>query len=593
MPVMRAIPSGSWLASVAEEGFPLWSLPGFLLLAALVGFVSMWILYRRARERAAFALAQMSASEKRQVDALHAAQRLARETEQSFRALFDDAVVGMCRTHRDGHILSANDALSQMLGYTSPEDLLHSVKNVGSQLYVHPEQRDAVVRRLTSEGGAATRELEFYRKDGSTMWILAHTREVRDAHGDHLYFIGTVQDVNVRHLLEQKVRQAQKMEAIGRLTGGVAHDFNNLLTAILGYAHFAAHKLGPAHPQHTYIDQIRKAAERAEKLTRQLLNFCRQEPLDRQTFDLNLVVKETGYLLRRLIGEDINLHMVLNPEGVVITADTGEVGQVLMNLALNARDAMPRGGDIAIETTFAFYHSEEECPAELIPGRYARLTVRDTGSGIDPSVLPHIFEPFYTTKPRGSGTGLGLSTSRDIVRQTGGTIIVESIPGKGTAFIVYLPLSEVAETSLELETPAAVPPVSGAGAAETVLIVEDEEILRRLITDILEAYGYRLLSAANGEDALRICDGFAGPIGLVVTDVVMPRMNGCELVGRLLERHPEMQVLYISGHGEHAVLEQAANASDGFALLSKPFRADELARAVREALDRSLLHVAA
>ncbi|MBS0657387.1 MAG: response regulator [Verrucomicrobia bacterium] len=575
-------------APLAQVDLNRWMPLGFVLLAIVI-LIALLIARRREARRIETTLAEIQASERRKLEALQATERLAQETEQQYRALFDDAIVGMARSTKSGPFITVNRAFANMLGYDTPEEMMAKIRDISRDLYVRPHERVEAVRRMTEIGTIETREIEVYRRDGSTTWILAHTHEVRDADGNHLYFIGTIQDVSMRRLLEDKVRQSQKMEAIGRLTGGVAHDFNNLLTAMLGYAHFAAHKLGPGHPMHSYIEQIQRAGERAETLTRQLLNFCRQAPLERQTFDLNLVVKETGYLLRRLIGEDIQLRMQLHPDGTFVSMDSGEASQVVMNLALNARDAMPGGGELIIETICVFFREEDEqLPDELVPGSYAQLTVSDTGCGIDTATLERIFEPFFTTKQRGSGTGLGLSTCWSIVRQAGGTITVESAVGKGTQFRVYLPLADAEHATVTERAPVLPTPEAEVSSGRgTVLVVEDEDVLRRLLTEILEVNGYQVLTATDGEDALRLSNEHPGHIELVVTDLVMPRMNGCVLVGLLLQQRPDLQVLYISGHADHALLDQAVESGDGFAILHKPFRADELARAVKEAIERA------
>ncbi len=567
---------------------PMSALSVVLIALATIILCGMLIAVRRSRGDVERALGEMQESQRRQEAALEASQRLAEETDQLFRALFDDAIVGMCRSTREGRFLSANHALARMFGYDSPEEMLARVTNIAEQLYVRPQQRGEAIDIIRERGGIERYEVEVRRKDGSHIWILEHIREVRDAAGNPMYLIGTIQDVSLRRLLEDKVRQAQKMESIGRLTGGVAHDFNNLLTAILGYAQFAEHKLDAGHPVHTYLEQISKAGERAEKLTRQLLNFCRQEPMERQTFDLNLVVKETGFMLRRLIGEDIDLHMHLATDGALITADSGEIGQVVMNLALNARDAMPHGGTLTIVTSVRESGEADPArPAVLQPGRNVVLTVRDEGSGMDSWTLAKIFEPFFTTKDRGHGTGLGLSTAHDIVCKCGGEITVESTPGKGTCFDVWLPLA-VDKVTSEPARPGSRAPatVSGEGP-RTVLVVEDEEILRTLMVDILEGRGYHALSSADGDGALKIMEAQDGAVNLVVTDVVMPRMSGFQLVSRIVHRWPEVQVLYISGHGEHTAFADATDSAAGFSLLEKPFGADEFARAVRKALGQT------
>ena len=347
---------------------------------------------------------------------------------------------------------------------------------------------------------------------------------------------------------QRTAREAQRLEAVGRLTSGVAHDFNNLLTAILGYAQLAQMKLGAAHPQHTHLQQIISAAERAEKLTRQLLNFSRQESTGPQTFDLNLVVKETGYLLRRLIGEDVSLRMRLASDGVLIRADSGEVAQLIVHLAMNAREAMPKGGELWVNT-------------EAV-GEHAALTIRGSGGLGDEKAM------------------------REWIVPSGGLLEVERGGETDAGFRLAWPLAADAGTSARGSIAIPEPPTAD-GTRRTILVVEDDDFLRRLMAEMLEGQGYEVITASDGEDALARAAAHAGQIDLVVTDLVMPRLGGSELVVKLLDRRKDIQVLYVSAHADEVIFKSASEAGGGFSLLRKPFDAGTFIQAVREALERA------
>jgi PAS domain S-box-containing protein len=382
---------------------------------------------------------------------------------------------------------------------------------------------------------------------------------------------------------EEQLRQSQKMEAIGQLAGGVAHDFNNLLTVISGYAELSLRRLTADDPLHTNLVEIEKASTRAATLTRQLLAFSRKQMLQAKVLDLNTVVREMDKMLQRLIGEDIELLTLLKPDVGQINADPGQIEQVLMNLVVNARDALPKGGKITIETgnaildeTYAHKHTGVQ------PGRYVVLTVSDDGHGMDAEIQKRVFDPFFTTKAVGKGTGLGLSTVYGIVKQSEGNISVDSEKGKGTTFKIYLPRVDKGVEARQSSPEVLAVPVG----SETVLLVEDEDQLRNLSIEILKECGYEVISAENGEEGLRICKEFEGRIDLMITDVVMPHMNGRELAEQVGRLRPETKVLYMSGYTDDAIIRRRI-LEDEMSFIQKPFRPDALALRVRELLDPS------
>ena len=383
------------------------------------------------------------------------------------------------------------------------------------------------------------------------------------------------------HEQGEQLRQSQKLESIGRLAGGIAHDFNNLLTAINGYSDLMLRRLGEGDPLRRNAEEIRKAGERAASLTRQLLAFSRKQVLQPLVLDLNGVVADMDKLLRRLIGEDIDLVTSLEPKLGRVKADPGQIEQVVMNLAVNARDAMPRGGHLTIETRNVYLDKAyAHTHVSVQPGRYVMIAVSDTGVGMDAKIREHIFEPFFTTKEAGKGTGLGLSMIYGIVKQSGGNIWVYSEPGHGTTFKIYLP-----QVKEEASTESSVAASDVLRGTETILIVEDEDRLRELIREILEMEGYTVFAASNGHEALSICEQQEGTIDLLITDVVMPEMSGRELAESLEHKRSEVKVLFMSGYTDDAVVRHGVLKASSF-FLQKPFTPDALARKVREMLNR-------
>jgi PAS domain S-box-containing protein len=501
-----------------------------------------------------------------------------RKSEERFRRLSDSNTIGIVIADLSGNSLEANDAYLDMLGYTR-EELLAGKVNWNELTPAEHRGRDQVaVEELQRTGIASPWEKELLRKDGTRVPVLIGVAMLKASEGSVIAYIV---DLTERRQLEEQFRQAQKMEAVGQLAGGVAHDFNNLLTVILGYSDLLAAKLEPGSLQLEELDEIRTAGERAASLTRQLLAFSRQQVLERKVLDVNELIADVEKMLGRLIGEDIDLVTVLSPALPRVLADAGQLEQVIMNLAVNARDAMPRGGRLTIETAnVELDEAYGRLHAAVQPGSYVMIAVSDTGVGMNGETLAHMFEPFFTTKERGKGTGLGLATVYGIVKQSGGYVWVYSEVGKGTTFKVYLPLVE--EGGEARPVPAA-EPVSLVGS-ETVLLVEDEEPVRALSRSILESYGYTVLEAASGKDGLEVARTYPLPIHLVLTDVVMPEMGGSDLASRLEALRPGVPVLYMSGYTDDAVFRHGL-LEKGRVFLQKPFTPSDLARRVRGLLD--------
>jgi two-component system, cell cycle sensor histidine kinase and response regulator CckA len=386
-----------------------------------------------------------------------------------------------------------------------------------------------------------------------------------------------------RNRLEEQFRQAQKMEAVGRLAGGVAHDFNNLLTVITGYSDMLLAGRDLKESQRTALEEIRRSAERGGALTHQLLAFSRRQPLEPRMVRINELILQTEKMLRRLIGEDIDLVTIPAASQDIVEADPGRLEQVIMNVVVNARDAMPNGGKLTLETGVVnlgeLYSAKQ---LGVAPGPYVIVSVTDTGIGMDEATQSHLFEPFFTTKERGRGTGLGLATAYGIMRQSGGAIRIQSEIGKGTTVRIYLPAVRAkAPAPQEKAAAAHTGPLTGA---ETILLVEDEARVRKLIVDVLTARGYRVLEATRGEEAIKLCKTHQGEIDLAVVDVVMPELSGPELVRQIAPLRPGARVLYISGYTDEAIVHHGIPES-GAAFLQKPFLPDALARKVREVLD--------
>jgi two-component system cell cycle sensor histidine kinase/response regulator CckA len=508
----------------------------------------------------------------------HQAQRVLRESEARYRLLVENAAYGIFRTDPNGRILDANDPLASILGYDSVEELRHI--NIRQDVYAHPEQRDPLIAETISRGRLDGREVEWKRKDGSTVIVRLSARLVRDPSGG-FGFEGIAENVTEWRALETQFRQAQKMEAVGRLAGGVAHDFNNLLMVIKGHTELLLERTGPEHPDYRKVDQIKKAADRAAGLTRQLLAFSRMQVLQPRVMDLNTTVTEMGRMLPRLIGEDIDLAILTKPDLGRVKGDPGQLEQVILNLAVNARDAMPEGGKLLIETCNVVLDEDyARLHPPLTPGKFVMLAVSDTGTGMDASTQAHIFEPFFTTKEKGKGTGLGLATVYGVVKQSGGFIWVYSEQGKGTTFKIYLPrVDEVLDMDREKKHRRDELP-RGTG---TILLAEDEKDVREVAREFLELSGYAVIEAKDGAEAIEKAEKYSGAIALLVTDMVMPGMSGRELASKLTAMRPEMKVVFMSGYTEYAALRHGDFELNN-TLLQKPFTRTVLSHAVHKAL---------
>ncbi|MBI5709521.1 MAG: PAS domain S-box protein [Candidatus Eisenbacteria bacterium] len=512
----------------------------------------------------------------RDISARRHAEEALRESEERYRLLFDRNPQPMwvfdIETLR---FLSVNEATVAHYGYSREEFLAMTATEIRPA-----EDVGAFRARVAAleDGLVRAGVWKHVRKDGSLieMDIVAHRLEL----GGRRVVLTLATDVTEKRRLEAEYRQALKMEAVGRLAGGIAHDFNNLMTAVLGYSQLLMNDLHGQPALRARVEEIHKAGERAATLTRQLLAFSRKQVLQPAVVDLKAVVQGMSGLLQRLIGEDVQLVTALAARLEKVKVDPGQMDQVLMNLAVNARDAMPAGGTLTIETAnVELAGATERDGVTLEPGSYVMLAVSDTGCGMTPEVRARIFEPFFTTKGTGKGTGLGLAMVYGIVRQSGGHVWVYSESGQGTTFKIYLPC-HAAEVSGDAPAPEEKP---GRGA-EIILLVEDEPQVRGLAREVLAGQGYRVLEAADGPEALMLSERFSGAIHLLVTDVVMPRMNGRELAESLAKQRPEMKLLYTSGYTDRGVVESGTLGGDA-AFLQKPFTPDSLARKVRELLD--------
>ena len=501
-----------------------------------------------------------------------------RRSESEYRSTIEDAPYGIYRVDRNGHLTTANPALVEMLGYQSQEELLRV--NAATGMFLDPTERRRSIALYESEGPAARYETTWKRKDGVRITVrLAGRKLGREQEGASGFEV-FVEDITERRSLRKQFEHAQKMEAVGRLAGGVAHDFNNLLMVISGYAQLLDESSTNPKKILEYATHIQDASSKAATVTRQLLAFSRRQVLEPTVLDLNYVVNDLAKLLPRLLGEDIETVLRLEPQVGTVRADRGQMEQVIMNLAVNARDAMPQGGCLTIATSNVTLDASYYQGVVVPPGQYVLLAVSDTGTGMDAETQVHIFEPFFTTKEAGKGTGLGLATVYGIVKQSQGFIWVYSEPGKGSIFKIYLPRFDAA-VDFDESLPLAQVPSAGT---ETILLVEDEAALRNVCRLYLESKGYTVLDAGNAKEAMKICRSHDHAIHVLITDVVLPGLGGLELAKSLLEMRPALSVVFVSGYPDHRLERQDI----GFGkFLQKPYSFDGLARTVRSLLDKN------
>ena len=505
------------------------------------------------------------------------AQRALKISEQSYRSLIEEAPQAICRCTATGSFLQVNRAMGEMLGYSESDLLMH---NLQTEIFADPQLYTGFLSKLRGKKSCHGFETQWVRQNGEVVTVSLSGREVCDAGGRTSYLDFFAENIGERKQLEEQFRQAQKMQAVGQLAGGIAHDFNNLLTVILGQTELIGSIMLESDAARARLKEIQQAAERATGLTSQLLAFSRRQVLQTKVLDLNTVVGNMNQMLARLIGGSIELSFIAQPGLWPVKVDPGQIAQVLMNLVVNARDAMPEGGRLTIETRNLNQERVGTNGSAVGPADFVLLKVRDTGHGMDENTKARIFEPFFTTKDAGKGTGLGLAVVYGIVKQSGGQVQVESKPKVGTVFNIYLPRAAGAADEASEPPRAEVP-----SGNETILLVDDDKSIRGMIGDFLKNRGYRVLIARDGADAIRIAEG-GSRFDLLLSDLTMPNLGGGELARRLRESNPDLKVVLMSGNPE---AHETAVRFPYF--LQKPFSMQELAQALRTVLDED--HAAA
>jgi PAS domain S-box-containing protein len=524
-----------------------------------------------------FVAIQRDITERKRADvALH-------DAEAKYRGVFENAIEGIYQSTPDGHYLAVNEALVKIYGYENPEEMINDVSDIQNQIYVNPAFREQFKQEIESAGFVRSLEYQVRRRDGSTLWISESARAVRNPDGTVHHYEGFIEDIDLRKKLEGQLMQSQKMETVGKLAGGIAHEFNSILTAIIGQSELMLGDLPPENPLVKSAVEIRKAAERAAVLTRQLLAYGRKQILQPEILDLNAVVTGMESVLLHLMGRSVEVRFNHAARLKSVKADVGQIEQVIVNIAMNAAEAMPNGGKLMLETANVTLDAGYVGSfPELKAGEYVMLSISDTGAGMSEETKARLFEPFFTTKGVGKGTGLGLATCHGIIKQSGGHIAVYSELGRGTTFKIYLP--QVGQEMKAPAQPKASPDLPRG--TETILLVEDDPSLREMASGLLGRLGYTVLTAANGVEAM----GFihrqgTGHIDLVFTDVVMPHMSGTELAGRIHALHPHTKILFTSAYTGSAIIHQGV-MNKGVALLQKPFTPSALANKLREMLDQ-------
>ena len=505
-----------------------------------------------------------------------------RASEKKYHSLFHNSQVALFRTHVDGRLIEINHRYAELAGYSTVEDCM--AEFVPGRAWADPVARNELIKVLQEKGGVTDYETKIIRRDGTQAWILFSATffpEQGFIEGSIMDITGRKQAEAEQEKLQDQLTQAQKMESVGRLAGGVAHDFNNMLGVILGHTELALEQVQPPHPLHTDLEEIQKAAGRSADLTKQLLTFARKQIISPQVLDLNRTVKNMISMLQRLIGEDIDL--IWKPAGNLwpVKMDPSQIDQILANLCVNARDAITGVGKLTVETGMKTF-DREYCREHtgFVPGDFVLLTVSDDGCGMDRKTMDKLFEPFFTTKGVGKGTGLGLATIYGIVKQNNGFINVYSEPGLGTTFRIYIPRSAPEEDARKMQVSA----VSMPGGSETILLVEDEAAILQMTRMMLERKGYTVLPAGSPTEAVTLAKAHEGVIHLLITDVVMPEMNGRDLAGRLTSLYPNLKLLFMSGYTANVIAHQGI-LDAGVSFIQKPFSMADLVLQVRGVLD--------
>ncbi|MGC9367847.1 MAG: response regulator [bacterium] len=500
------------------------------------------------------------------------------ESEKKFKDIYEHAVEGIFQTTLDGRFLNMNPAMVHYLGYDSKEDLLEECVDIEKQLYVVPEERKKYISKILSKGRIMDHPVQLYRKDGKKIWMSLNTRLVRGEDGQPPYLEGFATDISERKNLLEQLHQAQKMEAIGRLAGGIAHDFNNILTVILCYCDILL-RSNLSSSANQAVQEMQAASEKAKRMTSQLLAFSRKQVVQPKIVNLNDIIVNQYNMLNRILGEDIQIKLSLNEDIAEVKIDPGQVDQIIMNLVVNARDAMPDGGILIIETANADFIEETPQSKQWIPsGKYVMLSVSDTGIGMDEQVKSRLFEPFFTTKSKSKGTGLGLATVYGIVKQNSGFIYVYSEIDKGSTFKIYFPQTQDKTDEYYMNSRK---DVKTKSKKQTILLVEDDPGVRLVTENTLTDYGYRIISAESGEQAIELFNENKDNIAIVLTDVVMPNMSGKELAEILLKEKESLKVIYMSGYTEDSIMKTKGLVKD-VNFLQKPFTTDELIKMIRK-----------
>jgi PAS domain S-box-containing protein len=515
----------------------------------------------------------------REIEERAQAEKALRESEEKYHTLVDNINIGVYRNSSGrGRFIQANPAMAKIFGYDSLDEFM---KVTVMDLYQKGDDRKAFLETVRRDGFVKDRELALRRKDGTPIWCSVSATATLNAQGSIVWIDGVMEDITERKKLEEQLRQAQKMEAIGTLAGGIAHDFNNILTALLGYSNLLKLKIGKDHELNTYVDQILISSEKAATLTRSLLAFSRKQIINPKPVDLNEIIRGIGKLLRRLIGEDIEFRTILAEKKLTIMADSGQIEQILINLSTNASDAMPHGGMYTIQTEYLNLRDNYSALAEhLKPGEYAVISATDTGRGMDEETRQRIFEPFFTTKAIGKGTGLGLSIVYGIIKQHNGDIHVYSEPGKGTSLKIFLPFSHS-----EIPDPEQVAQNIPLGGTETILVAEDSPEVRKLMVTVLEKFGYTVIEALDGEEAVIKFTLQSDRIHLLILDVVMPKMNGKEAFDKMRAIRKDIKVIFASGYTAD-IIQRKGILEDGAGFLPKPVLPHVLLSLIRETLDK-------